>query len=121
MNREIKFRLWTGKKMVPMTAGLMTAATFYPFGFKGATSNPNKFVMLQFTGLHDKNGKEIYNGDLITEGHSTIYEVRYTPPQFRLFCVRKPIQSHTFSRWTDQFSEIIGNIYENRELIKEAL
>ena len=64
----------------------------------------------QFTGLNDKNGKEIYEGDILQRG-TTISDVVWEDCGFKLrkgnsVCdVNKPI-------------EIIGNIYENPELLE---
>lgn len=72
MNREIKFRIFhTGKMWEP----------FEPFGAEelslGASNPfPDDTVIMQFTGLKDKNGKEIYEGDwlLITAGYASKVE-----------------------------------------------
>lgn len=73
----------------------------------------DEYDLMQFTGLLDKNGKEIYEGDIVLicsfNDEKNLYEViikdiRHLPEEFY------------GSNFT--WSEIIGNIYENPELIK---
>lgn len=76
----------------------------------------------QFTGLLDKNGKEVYEGDIIfesTDGINTGWEIRYdvSLSQYRAENIsdeRDDIQLNAV--WLDR-SEIIGNIHDNPELI----
>ena len=73
-------------------------------------------VLMQFTGLKDKNGKEIYEGDILTyngitsNGNKIIREVNYNAETARFQSGMYPLTQSV------ELSEIIGNIYENPEL-----
>lgn len=89
----------------------------------------NNLIALQFTGLTDKHGKEIYDGDLISDGTS-IWEVRFIDGCFWLY--RKGFNAANSMRsWPEDcypmfrvnhslYSEIIGNIFTNPELINNG-
>ncbi len=113
--RIIKFRAWDKeeKEMLPVITGMHIAMVF---------ENPKKFIPLQFTGLTDKNGKEIYEGDILKFMPSNVEN-----PQFTIGVVH---YSETDARYkvdywsfgTDVYfsnMEIIGNIYENPNLLEE--
>lgn len=69
----------------------------------------------QFTGLCDKNGKEIYEGDiLLFEYNKTPHVVGYEQNSFILKLIDNRISCYN---WNGSCLEIIGNIYENPELL----
>ncbi len=82
--------------------------------------------VMQFTGMHDNSGKEIYTGDLFhciyhRDGHEELYEVVYSEGSTAFVlkrhgeCRQTQVRQHVYdvARY-----DIIGNIYENPELIK---
>ncbi len=73
-----------------------------------------RLELMQFTGLKDKKGKEIYEGDLV-KSWNNIYEVRWKLNRFTFILVKK-LKVKMKDNLTDN-KEIIGNIYENPELI----
>jgi len=123
--REIKFRAWNKakKKMYP------------PWSiFKTYFGDMDTFdlVVMQFTGLKDKNGKEIYEGDVVQKWHYNKQE--YTAIVKHIDFIDSLMDDYrgksvsgfylTNNEWEypkDEFYnlEVIGNIYENPEL-KEA-
>src|SRR5690606_12438451 len=84
-------------------------------------------IVMQYTGLKDKNGKEIYEGDILAgrEVHQDNFFciVKWGPGGFYGHTVPgynhfKPITYMMEAEGT-QYNEVIGNIYENPELITE--
>lgn len=66
----------------------------------------------QFTGLTDKTGKKIFEGDIVlTEGHS-IGVIRYLSDE-ALFAVNFPSRLLSLRNATSEYIEVIGNIYDN--------
>ena len=125
MCRELKFRVWNGMEMIyDVTVGKF--GCFYVNPGKGdgldendsasltssTTKYPDDISVMQFTGLRDKNGREIYEGDILRRG---TFE---TVVKFKNGCF---IWSRTefddlplglnHDRW-----EAIGNIYEHPNL-----
>lgn len=69
-----------------------------------------RFIVMQYTGLKDKNDKEIYEGDILpmSKGYAVV-EFKYG-----MFYLANNSLNHYVS---DQTKEVIGNIYENPKLL----
>ncbi len=123
--REIKFRAGDKKlkKMVfifAITSGGKMLAWSGSIGGWIKTDD-KRFIKLQYTGLKDKNDKEIYEGDIgwhsSDEGGETKvghHEVVFVDGAFRL----KNKEGKIVGIVRGTIFEVLGNIYENKELLK---
>lgn len=67
------------------------------------------------TGLKDKNGKLIYEGDVVKDDHEALHQVKWCYNCFELYPLFK--NGYTIGIVNDEI-EVIGNIYENPELLE---
>ena len=112
--REIKFRAWNGEQMVsPDYIDNRGIAHWRENSIPTSTDK-----IMQYTGLKDKNGKEIYEGDIVRMANPYTSKLRgseviYTYAQFAIIADDDFIPLGDIQNW-----EIIGNVYENPELLK---
>ncbi len=112
MNREIKFRVWD--KVDYMSS---------PFSLQDLQERKIQFTqdcpVMQYTGLKDKEGKEIYEGDVLLYKNEweTFIPVTKNVVLFEYGMFKMQNTVGTLSSKTSEI-EIIGNIYENPELIR---
>ncbi len=106
MKRIIKFRAWEKPDPTVKFEGKMH------YDIQSVLDkwlDSDDYEIMQFTGLLDKSGKEIYEGDIVEWKHPNSYgkeEVKWVNTGFYIPGVGT------------NYSEIIGNIYENSELLK---
>lgn len=74
-------------------------------------------IYLEFTELHDKNGKEIYEGDVWSEGKS-IGLIIYKDDGFEIDWKHNPELWSETLKYHAKHGKVIGNIYENPELLE---
>lgn len=121
MNREIKFR---GKSI---NSGKWVYAILHGFGMDWFDECVIESSIGQFTGLHDKNGKEIYEGDILRiydgkEYFNIIVKWSKEAMAFMAcYCDDNQFPLSWFSNLlSNQYEiEVIGNIYDNKELLEE--
>ena len=77
----------------------------------------------QFTGLTDKNDKEIYEGDIIqSESEEFVYQVVFNETRFASFGLKREQDMflHYFGEALEaEDCKVIGNVFDNPELLKE--
>lgn len=119
--REIKFRAWV-KDEKRMLAGQDLCRIIANYHGLNNEEWAN-LEMMQFTGLKDKNGKEIFEGDVVRDSEYRRLTVRFnTEGDFYGLCFQGIITvfQNPSPKVIDKYGiEIIGNIYENPELIGE--
>lgn len=149
--RQIKFRLWDSKnncwyeptfegyrgkieEIMLSPRGRLTMRTMTEL--IDESMFPNRFELMQYTGLHDKNGREIYEGDIV--------RVQETMDGGRIVCLEAiasviwngergcwgcdgEFEGHladyafgTVLNFMGNVCEVVGNIYENPELMEVA-
>lgn len=135
MTKETKFRAWDKDKKIFLPQDSFAVLTNHCSGAlfvmlkdfenykEGEFGYQNSFELMQYTGLHDKNGKEIYKGDIFDMG-----VIGFDRGCFNGFYTesRSDDKGWDYSdSWEDGMyhyvlqNEIIGNIYENPDLLNK--
>jgi uncharacterized phage protein (TIGR01671 family) len=121
MSREIEFRAWHTRDNCFCNS--LTLGQVSLIGIDIHSIYGGDIILMQYTGIKDKNGKKIFEGDIVKEIESeyTTYigSVMFSGGSFR-FEYRSGYYKQLSSKDIRQLhtSEIIGNIYENSELLE---
>ncbi len=125
-NRTLKFRAWDKKQNRMITE----AFSIYYNGRIQFEDMPNQdnFILMQYTGMCDKNGKEIFEGDVVEVEYSRmgggipekvrgICEIRLGNTMFGQLYSSTLLENNITTHKYPMILEIVGNIYENENLI----
>jgi uncharacterized phage protein (TIGR01671 family) len=120
--RVIKFRVWDKERkgflhQIDIDSDIIYVDTrWYIHGGHALDDN---YVMQQYTGMRDKGGTEIYEGDIV-KGlfKDTDYNHWDEIKASVVYCDRFAGFSVGCENWVKQTIEVIGNIFENPELLK---
>lgn len=108
--RDIKFRAWEAANAQmnydPRFIAWESAAGMPLYAINRANQEPD-VVLMEYTGLKDKNGKDIYEGDILKGGNGGLVQCE---DAMRVF--------YSSAEAARQL-EVVGNIYENPELLKK--
>jgi len=131
-NREIKFRAWEVdwyNKNLKQNQGRMIQWEDIRDDFATIQDRTSYFHLMQYTELTDRNGKEIYEGDVVVidKEYVEMFKLSGDPKEVYFMAgafVLNMEKLNTLSYFVDAkttsnlFGKVIGNIYENPELIK---
>ena len=133
MSKEIKFKyIWSNPEKTNFITEIFTldeieaGNQFTVLENEPLLKDYKLIARIQFTGLHDKNGKEIFESDLLQcDGYNfklinkeKIYQIKYDDNLAQYYSYNLENSFDTFlvvRAWKE--SKIIGNIYENPELL----
>ena len=125
--KDIKFRAWDKKKnnwFGDYGADLYIELNgTINFGWNGETMDDytGRIILMQYTGMKDKNGIEIYEGDILFHPLQGKRQVYYPYSEHVASYGLRDIDSGFGSTLQDSHAvwEVIGNIYENKELLED--
>jgi uncharacterized phage protein (TIGR01671 family) len=124
--REIKFRVWDKKQRhmaIQGTPDIETLGGFAFHWFDDEELAKGDLILMQYTGLKDQNGKEIYEGDILEQDGAKIVIKSEDWVEFYAECLDE-YHPNWCEDWIRDFYRIsrftiVGNILENPELVEK--
>ena len=117
--KEIKFRVWDNNLEI---MSYSDSDIFIMFSDNGIcigyeiNDEIDDYELMQYIGLKDKNGEEIYEGDIVKFSEYKVIDNIVLPEEI---VVIKDIRKGCDALRPSQYMEVIGNIYKNPELLEK--
>lgn len=122
--RDIKFRAWDKDNDQMIYDFGLTPSDYFPYQLPDdnceSPEDPANYSyfdnaeLMQYTGLKDKNGKEIYEGDIAKHPKGDVAHVVFIDGRFTLQDTTHPKYTYAIA---DVEWEVIGNVHENGDLL----
>ena len=115
----IKFRAWDKENKEMVEVELLGKRVLLVKD--GEWENIENFEVMQYTGLKDKNGKEIYEGDLLKHPTGVVAEIKYendVASFVAVYTANDDMEMNHLDREIIKKCEVVGNIFENPELLE---
>jgi len=125
ITERLQFRIWLKDKKRMSYKSIYNISNTEAIKF----CSDSDYIIMQCTGLRDKNGNLIYEGDIVSEKFAHGYPIEYYEKYYEVIWLERYVKFLPRVLNRDDFGDplffaqcdIIGNIYENPELLKGAM